>query len=139
MAELLIYNKIHWRDVDNAQEIWQQKILNDVELNSAQKAKSLQIHQDKYNSRYQKGDIIEIHEDGFWTKDRKGWGYSDFVLVVVPGVSEASIKYMTMALDDGSKIVYKSKYQVDMSQFVIDSGKIEVSNMNDAKIITKII
>ena len=44
-----------------------------------------------------------------------------------------------MALDDGSKIVYKSKYQVDMSQFVIDSGKIEVSNMNDAKIITKII
>ena len=95
MAEFLVYNKVHWRDVDNNQEVWRQKIDNDTSLDSVAKTKKLQIHEDKYNARYQKGDYIEIQEDGFWTDGRrKGWGAPDFALVCMPGIEAKDVKYL---------------------------------------------
>lgn len=80
--------------------------------------------QEKYSGRYARGDIVEVRPDGFWTgPNKRGFDKSVFALIHIPGETLASSKHLSKAKETKSK--FRRKFQVDMTQFVLDSTKVK--------------
>ncbi len=132
-----IFSKLNQDARDDWTAKYNDLVTMDKESVNVEKARQELKCQRNYDARNQRGDFLEIHEGGFWTVDRKGWGYPDFVLVVVPKVKEAEIKHMTHPVYDGEILKANHRCQIDLDSVVIDHGKIEVVSMEDLNITDK--
>ena len=115
MAEILIYNKTHWFDLETPER--------QSELNI----------DGKFDSRYIEGDFIEIREDGFWTDPIIGKGYNkdSFDLLVVDDATVEELRYLTEHEyeTDSFKIKKLRKHKLDkLKLYKKDKDKIDVEN-----------
>lgn len=148
MAELLVYNRDHWMDDNDAYTNAHLRIEQDDSLTPAQIIKSKENLTNKYNARYQRGDVVEVRPDGFWTDGtRKGFGEHAFALVVIPGLSLKDAEKYTeshesiedLGLETEKRTILKRrKYQIDMEQVVLAvDKKATISQLDDISIADK--
>ena len=118
MAELLLYNKLHWYD----------------ELDDKARVEIDKKYPGKFNSRYKKGDIVEVRPDGYFTKH--GFNKKAFAVVLMPDVKD--VEYLADPQEDGDILVSRRRYQSDTSKLSIDTTATnEVAKLDDAFITDK--
>jgi len=115
MAELLIYNNIHWMDglTQNEIDIYSKKDEN---------------FQKKYDARYQKGDIVEVREDGFW--DTRGFNKNVFCVIKIAGLENSNylMEAYETVLDEIRSLIKRRKYTLAIETLNLGSEKkIEIS------------
>jgi len=96
MAELLIYNGIHWMDKLTPEQLveYQKKYDNWAA---------------KFAGRWQKGQVVEIRPDGFWGKGP--YPRADvFRVVLMPGVAPEDVKHL---MESG---------EIERKRYLVDSG-----------------
>jgi len=98
MAEFLIYNKDHWMDALNQEQL-------DGYVEKYPK------FMDKYNARTQRGDVIEVRPNGYWTGPKAhNYNKSIFLLVTVPELKFEDAEKYGKPLTWESKLIKKRKY-----------------------------
>lgn len=130
MAEFLIYNKEHWMDALNQEQI-------------DEYVKKYPKFMDNYNARQQKGDVIEVRPDGYWTGPKApGYDENVFLLVSVPRLKfEDAEKYGEPLYQQFPVSVLNeetSEFEEEWKEKLIKKRKYNFSNVIDKQIFNSI-
>jgi hypothetical protein len=118
MAELLVYNTIHWWD----------------NLTKEDKEKHDKHTQLKMVGRYKIGDVVEVRPDGYFTgPEAKGYRHDVFRLVIKPGDAELYKDLLDddMFIEDNKEYHIRRTRKVELNDSIIVKDPAEWNDEKD--------
>jgi hypothetical protein len=127
MADLLVYNKLHWYDTTTPER----------------RAELDKEFPGKFDTRYRKGDIVEVVADGRYAKQSS----KAFAVIHMPGVKVEDAAYLMDPQErvlfpdtpnEQRTVVARRRYNVALAELSLDvNDQVAVSVLADAKVTDK--